>query len=216
MANHSTANRRSKIVNEVLNAVSHGIGTLLSIAALVFLIFKGIQSDNAIHLTAYLIYGISMILLFLSSTLYHSFSFTRFHKIFRYIDHAAIYLLIAGSYTPFCLIALEGQPSSYLFFGVVWGIALLGVIFKVFFVGKFNKLSTFLYLGMGWLAVLLIRPLYQSLHPNGLWLLIIGGLFYSLGTIFYSNKKFGFMHVIWHLFVLAGAASHYFAILLYV
>ena len=133
MASQSTSNRRSKIINEVLNAVSHGIGALLSIAALVFLILKGINSGSGVHLTAYLIYGISMFLLFLSSTLYHSFSFTRFQKVFRYIDHAAIYLLIAGTYTPFCLIALEGQPLSYAFFGVVWGIALFGVVFKIFF-----------------------------------------------------------------------------------
>lgn len=209
------AKKRTQVINEVLNAVTHGIGTLLSIVALVFLIMKGIQSNSSLHLTAYLIYGISMILLFLSSTLYHSFSFTRYHKVFRYIDHASIYLLIAGTYTPFCLIALNGTGANVLFF-TVWGIALVGVIFKIFFVGKLNRLSTFLYLGMGWLAIFMIRPLYQTLDMGGLWLLILGGLFYSLGTIFYSNKKFGYMHVIWHLFVLAGAASHYFAILLYV
>lgn len=215
MTSQSISKKRTKIINEVLNAVTHGIGTILSVVALVFLIMKGIQSENGVHFAAYLIYGISMILLFLSSTLYHSFSFTRFQKIFRYIDHAAIYLLIAGTYTPFCLIALEGRQGQILFFSV-WGIALVGVILKIFFVGKFNHISTLLYLAMGWLAIFLIRPLYAFLGTNALWLLILGGLFYSLGTIFYANKKWGFMHVIWHLFVLAGAAFHYFTILLYV
>lgn len=203
------------ILMEVLNAVTHGIGTLLSIVALVFLIMKGLDSNDTVHFTAYLIYGISMILLFLSSTLYHSFSFTKYYKIFRYIDHAAIYLLIAGSYTPFCLIALEGNPSKVLFI-TIWSIAIVGVVLKIFFVGKFNGISTILYLVMGWLAIFLIGPMYNHLGTNGLILLVLGGLSYSLGTIFYANKKYGIMHVIWHLFVLGGAAFHYFAILLYV
>lgn len=215
MSNQTVEIKKSDVVAEVLNAITHGIGAVLSAVALVFLIMKGIQSGNGIHLTAYLIYGISMILLFLASTLYHSFSFTRFKDIFHYIDHAAIYLLIAGSYTPFCLIALEGRPAKVLFL-TVWGIALSGVILKIFFVGKYNKLSTVLYLIMGWLAIFLIKPIYLYLGTAGLTLLILGGIAYSLGTIFYSNKRLKYMHVIWHLFVLAGAAFHYFTILLYV
>lgn len=203
------------ILNEVLNAVTHGIGTILSIVALIFLIMKGIRSGSTIHLAAYLIYGISMILLFLASTLYHSFSFTRFKRFFRYVDHASIYLLIAGTYTPFGLIALPGTLGNLLI-GIVWTIAVVGVILKIFFVGKYNKLSTVLYLVMGWLAIFMIKPIYQFMGTNGLILLVLGGLMYSLGTIFYINKKFGFMHVIWHLFVLAGAACHYFAVLFYV
>lgn len=207
--------KSKEILMEVLNAVTHGIGTLLSIVALVFLIMKGLDAQNTVHFSAYLIYGISMILLFLSSTLYHSFSFTSYYKVFRYIDHAAIYLLIAGSYTPFALIALKGSASTFLFV-TIWSIAIVGVILKIFFVGKFNGISTILYLVMGWLAIFLIGPIYQHLGTNGLILLILGGLSYSLGTIFYANKKYGIMHVIWHLFVLAGAAFHYFCILLYV
>ncbi|MGP6139824.1 MULTISPECIES: PAQR family membrane homeostasis protein TrhA [unclassified Jeotgalibaca] len=215
MSNQTLEIKKSDLVMEVLNAITHGIGTLLSIVALVFLVAKGIQSGDGIHLTAYLVYGISMILLFLASTLYHSFSFTRFKNIFHYIDHAAIYLLIAGSYTPFCLIALEGTQAKVLFISV-WGIALVGVVLKVFFVGKYNKLSTILYLMMGWLAIFLIKPISAYLGTSGLTLMILGGLAYSLGTIFYSIKRFKFMHVIWHLFVLAGAAFHYFTVLLYV
>lgn len=208
-------NKQKNVLNEVLNAVTHGIGTLLSILALVFLVIKGDQSGDRVHLAAYLVYGISMILLFLASTLYHSFSFTRFHKFFRYIDHASIYLLIAGTYTPFGLIALSGRAGNILI-AVVWSLAFIGVILKIFFVGKYNGVSTILYLAMGWLAIFLIKPMYLFMGTNGIILLVLGGLCYSLGTIFYSNKKFGFMHVIWHLFVLAGAAFHYFAILLYV
>lgn len=215
MTNQAIQIKKGDILTEVLNAVTHGIGTILSVIALIFLILKGIQSGNSTHLIAYLVYGISMILLFLASTLYHSFSFTRFKKIFHYIDHAAIYLLIAGSYTPFCLIALEGKQAKN-FFITIWSIALIGVILKIFFVGQFNKLSTILYLVMGWLAIFLIKPITAHLGTAGLILLILGGLAYSLGTIFYSIKRFKMMHVIWHLFVLAGAAIHYFCILLYV
>lgn len=206
---------KKNLLYEVLNAATHGIATLLSIVALVFLIMKGMRADNMVHFIAYCIYGVSMILLFLASTLYHSFSFTRFRKVFRYIDHASIYLLIAGSYTPFALIALPGT-SGYVLLSVVWGIALLGLILKIFFLERFNRLSTALYLVMGWLAIFLIKPIANYLGDSGMLLLLLGGLSYSLGTIFYMNKRFGIMHVIWHLFVMAGAAFHYFTILLYV
>lgn len=215
MSNLSVQTKKEALVTEVLNAITHGIGTLLSVIALIFLIMKGIQSGNTAHLAAYLVFGISMILLFLASTLYHSFSFTRFKNIFHYIDHASIYLLIAGSYTPFCLIVLDGKPALLLFI-TVWSIALAGVILKVFFVGKYGGLSTFLYLVMGWLAIFLIKPIGAYLGPAGLTLLISGGLAYSLGTIFYSIKRFKFMHVIWHIFVIMGAGFIYFTILLYI
>ncbi len=215
MFNHSLSNNREKIIIEIWNAVTHGIGTILSTIALFFLVKKGINSGSTVHLVAYLIYGLSMILLFLASTLYHSFNFTRFRTIFQYVDHAAIYFLIAGSYTPFALIALEGVQAQILLLAV-WGIALLGVILKIFFVGRFNKISTVLYLCMGWLAIFLIKPISLHLGTPGLILLILGGLAYSLGTIFYSKNHLAYMHVIWHLFVLAGAAFHYFTILLYV
>lgn len=215
MRTQPVQSQRKVIVTEVWNAVTHGVAAVLSIVALVFLIMKGIDSGSLLHLIAYTVYGVSMFLLFLASTLYHSFSFTRFRKLFRYVDHASIYLLIAGSYTPFCLISLKGT-AGYLLFFIVWGIALLGLILKIFFLEKYNRLSTILYLVMGWLAIFLIRPMAVSLGGTGLLLLILGGLSYSLGTIFYANKRFGFMHVIWHLFVIAGAAFHYFTILLYV
>lgn len=215
MSTQPVQSQRRIVLAEVWNAITHGIAALLSIVALVFLIMKGIDSGNVLHLIAYTVYGVSMFLLFLASTLYHSFSFTRFRKIFRYVDHASIYLLIAGSYTPFCLISLKGT-AGYVLFSVVWGIALLGLVLKIFFLEKYNRLSTILYLVMGWLAIFLIKPMAESLGGTGLLLLILGGLSYSLGTIFYMNKRFEFMHVIWHLFVVAGAAFHYFTILLYV
>ena len=163
---------------------------------------------------AYAIYGASMILLFLSSTLYHSFSMTRFQKIFRYIDHAAIYLLIAGTYTPFCLIAVRNGQSRALFIAV-WAIAIIGIILKIFFVGKFNGISTILYLGMGWMALFIIQPMYQTLGLNGIVLIGLGGLSYSLGDYFLLEQKiwlyachlaplrFGRrrFHVLWHLIV---------------
>lgn len=208
---------KNELVVEILNALTHGVGALLGIVGLYFLLMKlNVSSGlNVSELTSYLIYGLSIIVLFLASTLYHSFSFTRFKSLFQKIDHAAIYLLIAGTYTPYLIITVGGK-LGYGFLALVWLAAIAGIIFKVFWIDRFPKLSTFLYLGMGWMAIFLIYPLYQSLDVNGLVLLLVGGIFYSVGAYFYQKKHLNWMHVIWHLFVIAGAAFMFFSVFLYV
>lgn len=205
---------RNILVSEIFNAITHGIGTVLGIIGLVFLILKANELHSPVALSAYLIYGISLILLFLCSTLYHSLSFTKAKKVMRVFDHSAIYLLIAGSYTPYCLVSIGGI-NGWIMFVVIWVLALLGVVLKCFTIGKHKWLSLALYLGMGWLSLFIIMPLYQTIGLNGVLLLMFGGVCYSVGTIFYSIKKIHFMHVVWHIFVMLGAAFMYLSIFLY-
>lgn len=199
---------------EKLNAVSHAIGAAFGIVALILLIvFETEKTDYS--LASVIIYGISIIVLFTASTLYHSVkSKTRKH-FFRIVDHISIYLLIAGTYTPVLLITLE-QSLGWTLFYIVWGIAAFGVILKVFFTGKFEIFSTLLYLAMGWLIVFDFTNLSNLIHGNGILLLFAGGLAYTLGIVFYIIEKIPYNHVIWHLFVLAGAICHFFMIFFYV
>lgn len=202
---------------EVLNALTHGIAAILGVIGLILLIQKALTATvfSLAELISYCVYGVSLIALFLSSTLYHAFSFTRYKTIFQKIDHASIYILIAGSYTPYLIVSIGGI-LGYIFLAIIWSVALAGIIFEVGWTNKFPKLSTVLYLIMGWMSLLIIYPLYQSLHINGIILLFVGGVVYSLGTIFYRMKENGWMHVIWHLFVVGGAAFMFFSIYLYV
>lgn len=200
---------------ETLNAVTHGMGSILGIAGLILLLnkesverfFAGSES------VSYWIYGLSMIVLFAASALYHAFSFTRLKALFQKIDHASIYLLIAGSYTPYLVLAIGGT-LGYSFLAVIWLAAIAGIVFEVVWTNHYPRLSTILYLAMGWVSIFLIYPLYQALSPTKIVLLILGGLFYSVGTYFYQKKHIDWMHVIWHLFVLAGAAFIFFSIYL--
>lgn len=203
------------IIVEVFNALTHGIATLLSIIGLIALLQKGIHLSSPTAIVAYSIYGASLILLFLSSTLYHSFKFSRLRHLFQKFDHSAIYLLIAGTYTPYILLTMRGWPA-YTFLALIWFLALSGIIYEVAATDRFPRLSTFLYLLLGWLGVLLIYPLTQNSHLSATIWLGIGGLFYSIGTIFYSMKSKPWMHVIWHLFVIGGAACMYSSILFYI
>ena len=208
---------KNDILIEVFNAITHGIGTVLSIVGLILLIHKAITTpdESLSELVSYIIYGSSLVVLFLSSTLYHSFSFSNFKDTFQKIDHASIYLLIAGSYTPY-LISTVGGTLGYIFLGIVWLAALAGIIFEVVWTNKYPKLSTYLYLVMGWMGLFLIYPLYLHFTISGIVLLFLGGVFYSLGTFFYRMKHNGWMHVIWHLFVMAGAGFMFLSIYLYV
>lgn len=199
---------------EVFNALTHGIATILSAFGLFLLILKGIESHSVSTLVSYIIYGSSNILLFLASTLYHSLSYTKVCIFFQKIDHSAIYLLIAGTYTPY-LINVVGGGFGYTFLAIIWVIALAGIIFEVLHLDKFPKLSTILYLGMGWCAIFLIKPLLENAHMNSLLWLILGGLLYSAGTIFYKQKTKPWMHVIWHVFVVAAAAAMFISIFFY-
>jgi len=199
---------------EVANAVTHGVGTLVSIAGLVLLVLSAVRENSPISIASVTIYGLSLILLHLASTLYHSLRPPRAKRVFRIIEHCSIYFLIAGTYTPFLLIALH-NTQGFLLLGIVWGLALLGTVLQVVFKGWFGKLSVVPYVGMGWLVIIIFRKLLVTLPREGIILLMAGGLFYTGGIAFYGWKKLRFHHAIWHLFVLGGSVCHYLAILLY-
>lgn len=200
---------------ETANALTHGLGTLLSLGGLVVLVVMAALRGDAWHIVSCSIYGTTLVLLFLSSTLYHSFRDPRIKHILRIIDHSSIYLLIAGTYTPFMLISIRGGWGWSLF-GVVWGLAAAGIVFQAFFVSRFRLAQTMIYMAMGWLIVIAFKPLLLNVPKAGLIWLAAGGLSYSLGAVFYLWKKLPYSHSVWHLFVLAGSICHYFAILLYV
>jgi hemolysin III len=195
---------------EIANSISHGVGAVLAIAGLVLLTVRAADVGSARAIVCSAIFGASAILLYLSSTLYHSLSRTRAYRVMRSLDHGSIYLLIAGTYTPFTLIGLRGA-LGWTLFGIVWACALVGVIVKAFAAGRFAILSTAMYLAMGWVCVLVIKSMYLLLaHPVFI-LLFAGGVCYSAGIPFYASKR-RYMHFIWHLWVLAGTACHFAAI----
>ncbi|PLT28519.1 PAQR family membrane homeostasis protein TrhA [Peribacillus deserti] len=200
---------------ELVNAITHGIGVILSIAALVFLIIFSVNEGTVWHLISFIIFGVTMLLLYISSTLVHSFPPGRAKDIFEIFDHSAIYLFIAGTYTPFTLIVIKGVLGWSLL-SIVWGIAVIGVVFKSYFVKKFLFLSTILYIVMGWLIVIAWGPLTAALPGGGIQLLVAGGILYTIGAVFYVWRGFPFHHAVWHIFVLLGTAAHFFAVLFYV
>ncbi|MDN3651880.1 hemolysin III family protein [Thalassotalea ponticola] len=197
---------------ELVNAITHGVGALLSVAALTLMVMV---ANNAIELTSAIIYGSSMILLFLASTLYHAIAHTPTKQVLKTLDHCAIYLLIAGTYTPFMLISLKGA-WGYALLSVVWTLAIIGISFKLIFKQRFPKVSLLTYLAMGWLVVIAAPKMINSVAYGGLVLLASGGVAYTLGAVFYAYKKIPFNHAIWHLFVLAGSICHFLAVYLYV
>jgi hemolysin III len=200
---------------ELAHGISHGIGAGLSIAGLIVLLVTAISYGNVWHVVSAAIYGSSLILLYLASALYHLFSSPGIKKFFQKLDHTMIYVLIAGTYTPLTLITLRGA-WGWTLFGLVWGMALCGLILELFVKKRIQWASLTLYLGMGWLMVIAIKPLVGSLATGGLILLLSGGLFYTFGIVFYVWKKLSYHHAIWHLFVMAGSSTHFFAILYYV
>lgn len=202
------------ILNEIFSAVTHGIGFGLAIAALVLLILKFYPEHNALKMTAIVIYGSSLILLYLFSSLFHSLYFTGAKSVFQIFDHSAIYILIAGSYTPYTLIGLGGTKGM-IFCAIIWILAILGILFHIFGTKKYAWVETVLYIIMGWLIIIVSSPLSKTLGPNGLWLLIWGGIAYTVGAIFYSMRAIPFIHVIWHLFVMLGSILMFFSIYLY-
>lgn len=204
------------IGEEIANAVAHGLGTAAAIVALTLMLVKGIPVLSGWQIAGISIYGSSMIALFLSSTLYHAFTHQPTKAVLKRLDHCAIFLLIAGTYTPFLLITLQASTMARVLLVVLWALALAGVVFKIFFVHKFKRASLITYLVMGWLALLVSQDLYRALPAAGFNLLIAGGLSYTIGAAFYAAKKYPYTHAIWHLFVLGGAACHCVAIVLYV
>ncbi|PNR99522.1 hemolysin D [Petrotoga miotherma DSM 10691] len=200
---------------EIANAVIHGIGALLSIAALVLLVVFSAINGQPWSIFSSVIYGSSLIILYTSSTLYHSFQRKKMKDLFEIFDHSAIYILIAGTYTPFALITLSGR-LGWIIFSVVWVLAAIGIIFKIFFVKRFRILSTILYIAMGWLVVFAMEPLVTNLDFWGVFWLVIGGILYTVGTIFYVWRKIPYHHALWHLIVLAGSICHFFSVFFYV
>ena len=199
---------------EQLNAWSHGVGAALGIGGLILLIVS-LQSQTPYALFSVVLYGLSIIILFLASTLYHAVKGDKRKHYFRVVDHISIYILIAGTYTPVLLIMLPDSHGWTLFY-TVWGIAAFGVILKLFFTGRFETFSTLLYLVMGWLVVFDFSTLTDRIASNGLYLLFAGGAFYTIGIVFYATDKIPYNHVIWHFFVLGGAICHFFMVYGYV
>ncbi len=200
---------------EIANSISHGIGAALAVAGLVVMVVFASLGGDPWRIVALSIYGASLVVLFLTSTLYHSFRKPKVKALFRIFDHSAIYLLIAGTYTPFTLVTLRG-PWGWSLFGTVWGLAVLGIVYKAMWLGRFEWISTGLYVVMGWLGVVAARPILSVLDPAGVGWLLGGGVFYTAGVIFFAWEKMPYNHLVWHLFVLAGAACHFVAILRYV
>ena len=207
--------KRINTINEIANSVTHGIGALLAVAGLVLLVVFAAAYGNVWHVVSFSIYGSTLVLLYLASTLYHSAQNPKIKQTLRIIDHAAIYLLIAGTYTPFMLVTLQGV-QGWVMFGVIWGLALIGILYKVFFINRHVVISTIFYLLMGWMIVFSIGDLFRALPLGGIIFLGVGGLSYTLGIIFYAGRERLLMHAIWHLFVLGGSICHFFAILFYV
>lgn len=202
------------LIEEKLNAWSHGIGIGLGIAGLVLMLLD-VDQSNPYGLFSVIVYGISIILLFLASTSYHAMSTSKHKHFFRVADHISIYLLIAGTYTPLLLISIP-NGLGWILFWVVWGIAIFGLVLKLFFTGKFERFSTFLYLAMGWLAIIPYDELNTALDTKALTLLFGGGVAYTVGVLFYTIERIPYNHFIWHLFVLGGASCHFFMVYLYV
>ncbi len=202
---------------EVANAVTHVVGSHLGAAMLALLVWQGAMSgvDVAWKVTSGAIFGASMILLYSVSSAYHAVTYRPAKRVLHMMDHMAIYFLIAGSYTPFCLVALRPEHPIFcwVIFGIEWGMALIGIIFKVWTTGKFRYISTSAYVIMGWVALAAIVPLVKALDPLGTMWLALGGGLYTLGCVFYLWKSLPYSHMVWHLFVLAGPICHFFCIL---
>jgi len=211
------SNKRYTLKEEIANGITHGIGVLFGIVALSMLLFFSIRKGDALSIVSFSIYGSCIILMYLSSTLYHSITNQNIKKILRVFDHSSIYLFIAGTYTPIALLTMNG----YLRIGVLvatWSIAIFGIIFKITTytkMDKFKKLSLALYLGMGWVAVFTVKPIIEMASLEFFIWILVGGLIYTLGTIFYSIKKIPYNHAIWHVFVLGASVVHFIAIFLY-
>lgn len=207
-----TAIRKLTTGEEIFNSITHGFGALLSIAALVILVHVAGKRGNMWHVVSFTIYGSSLFLLYLASTLYHSFTKEKVKNLFARFDHAAIFLLIAGTYTPILLTVMRGT-LGWVMFGIIWATAIAGVVIRSIYLTRFRNLMVALYLVMGWMFVFVARSVFSSLPVSSTVFLITGGVSYSVGVFFYMNRKLKYSHGIWHLFVLAGSTAHFFAIL---
>lgn len=200
---------------EMANSITHGCGALLSLVGLILLVVYSSRNGNSYHIVSTSIFGASLVMLYTMSTLYHMVTTVRMKKLFRALDHSSIFILIAGTYTPLTLVNLQGG-WGWTLFGLVWGLALAGIIMETVTGQRLKKLSLTLYIAMGWLIIIAAKPLLQSVAPGGLLLLAGGGFCYTFGVLFYVWKSLFFNHAIWHLFVLAGSILHFFAVFFYV
>lgn len=205
--------KRYTLGEEIFNSVTHGVGSLLSIAGTVVLIVLAAINSDAWAVVSCAIYGASLIILYTMSTLYHAITNKTAKAFFRIMDHNTIFFLIAGTYTPITLVALRGA-LGWVLFGIVWGAAAIGIVLNSIDLEKFRKPSVVCYVAMGWVIIIAIRPMIQHVTPLSLWFLLIGGLCYTVGIIFYALKKVKYFHSVWHIFTVAGSVFHYFSILL--
>ncbi len=210
-----TSPARYSMREEIASSVTHGIGILLSLVALIIMVIYAARYGTVWHIVGATVFGCGLILAYTSSTLYHSFQKVKVKAVFRILDHVSIFILIAATYTPLTLVNLRGS-WGWSIFGVVWGLALFGIIVECSPLRRFRLASVLLYIGMGWIVIVALKPMLVSVKTGGLILLLTGGLFYTIGCIFYAWRRLPYNHAIWHLFVLAGSACHFFAILFYV
>lgn len=198
-------------LEEWLNWTTHGVAAVMSVVAMVVLVVMASANADVWQIVSFSVYGASMTLLFLASALYHAARRPGPRKLFKLLDHCAIFLLIAGTYTPFLLVNMRG-PTGWTLFGVIWGLAIAGITLKLVFGNRFHVARVLVYLLMGWLVVLASGELAASVNAPGLWLVIAGGITYTLGVVFYLIQRIPFNHAIWHLFVIGGSTCHFFAI----
>ena len=203
------------LAEEIINAISHGLAALLSVAGLTLLVTLAWMQNDPLKVTSFAIYGTSLVLLFSASTLYHALLHDKAKQVFKLLDHCAIYLLIAGTYTPLMLVTLAGDVGPMML-TMIWGLAVLGIAFKIKFGNKYKKLSLATYLGLGFISLTIIHKLNASLAYEGMVLLALGGIIYALGTFFYVQKSKKYSHAIWHVFVFSAALCHYFMMFYYV
>ncbi|MEG0542789.1 MAG: hemolysin III family protein, partial [Angelakisella sp.] len=197
------------------NSVSHGVGTIFAVAAATLMIAVSAMSGDWYKLAASIIFGVSLIILYMMSTLYHAFVSPKAKEVLRVFDHCSIFLLIAGTYTPFTLIPLRDTVGGYLF-AFIWGATVVGIVLNIISIERFKKLSMVCYMIMGWAIVFTLKPLYESVDIGGILLLVGGGICYTVGTLFYKQTSTRYMHFVWHLFVLAGSVCHFLSVLLYI
>jgi len=207
--------KRYPVGEEIANSVTHGVGAVLSIVALTLMVVFAVQGQDGWAIAAVVIYGTALVFEYVMSTLYHSFPWPKTKHVFKVLDHAGIYLLIAGTYTPFAIITLRNDGGWWLF-AVVWSLAIIGIAVEAAWAYRPRWISAAVYVGIGWIAVFMIQPLLQNLDTTGLILLVAGGLAYTGGVAFYVLKRVPYMHMVWHLWVLVGSACHFAAILIFV
>ena len=215
--NEKLLNKKYTKKEEIFNGISHGIGVVFGIVALIMLLIVSITKNDVPSIVAFSIYGACIILMYLSSTLYHSICIEKAKRVLRVFDHSSIFLFIAGTYTPIALLALEGSLRLIILIGI-WAIAIGGIVFKIVTYNKFDKykiLSVLIYIGMGWMAVIPVKAIINSTGINFFYWILAGGILYTVGTLFYGNKKIPYNHGIWHLFVLAASIAHFLGIFKY-